>query len=150
MTYRGHSVEKTLIRCHFSPAATTGQSYIYSGSADGKIHIWSLDGRIVQVLDRSLSQPLRAPGRREFNDPSAPEPPPVGRIEDPYADSRKRVVRDVAWHSHEPTLMSTCWDLSAGYRRGGSIAKHEWKGLGKNGLNTLEDWAEHHDAASPI
>ena len=39
MTYRGHSVLRTLIRCHFSPAETTGSQYIYSGSADGKIHV---------------------------------------------------------------------------------------------------------------
>jgi WD repeat-containing protein 23 len=31
MTYRGHQVLKTLIRCHFSPRESTGQSYIYSG-----------------------------------------------------------------------------------------------------------------------
>jgi WD40 repeat protein len=48
MTYRGHAVLRTLIRCHFSPRESTGQSYIYSGSADGMIHIWSLDGRVVQ------------------------------------------------------------------------------------------------------
>lgn len=37
MTYRGHSVLQTLIRCHFSPAATTGQRYIYTGCATGRI-----------------------------------------------------------------------------------------------------------------
>jgi hypothetical protein len=31
MTYRGHQVSKTLIRCHFSPRESTGQNYIYSG-----------------------------------------------------------------------------------------------------------------------
>lgn len=31
MTFRGHQVLKTLIRCHFSPRESTGQSYIYSG-----------------------------------------------------------------------------------------------------------------------
>lgn len=31
MTYRGHAVLSTLIRCHFSPEVSTGQSYIYSG-----------------------------------------------------------------------------------------------------------------------
>ncbi len=41
MTYRGHAVCKTLIRCHFSPLATTGQQYVYSGSADGRIHVSS-------------------------------------------------------------------------------------------------------------
>ncbi len=39
MTYRGHAVLQTLIRCHFSPAETTGGRYIYSGSADGRIHV---------------------------------------------------------------------------------------------------------------
>ena len=39
MTYRGHSVLRTLIRCHFSPFETTGGQYIYSGSADGKVHV---------------------------------------------------------------------------------------------------------------
>lgn len=39
MTYRGHAVLKTLIRCHFSPIATTDQRYVYSGSSDGKIHV---------------------------------------------------------------------------------------------------------------
>ncbi len=39
MSYRGHTVLRTLIRCHFSPAETTGSQYIYSGSADGVIHV---------------------------------------------------------------------------------------------------------------
>jgi len=39
MTYRGHSVLRTLIRCHFSPAETTGSQYLYSGSADGRVHV---------------------------------------------------------------------------------------------------------------
>jgi hypothetical protein len=39
MTYRGHAVLQTLIRCHFSPSETTGGRYIYSGSADGRIHV---------------------------------------------------------------------------------------------------------------
>lgn len=39
MKYTGHEVLRTLIRCHFSPAETTGQQYIYSGSSDGRIHV---------------------------------------------------------------------------------------------------------------
>lgn len=39
MAYRGHAVFRTLIRCHFSPMSTTGSQYIYSGSADGRIHV---------------------------------------------------------------------------------------------------------------
>ncbi|XP_015585842.1 DDB1- and CUL4-associated factor 11 isoform X2 [Cephus cinctus] len=51
MTYRGHSVLQTLIRCHFSPAATTGQRYIYTGCASGRVIIYDvLTGRIVSSL----------------------------------------------------------------------------------------------------
>eukprot|EP01027_Heterolobosea_sp_BB2_P007013 GEZU01010495.1.p1 GENE.GEZU01010495.1~~GEZU01010495.1.p1 ORF type:complete len:482 (-),score=95.84 GEZU01010495.1:147-1592(-) len=51
MTYRGHRVLKTLIRCHFSPEFTTGQRYAYSGSHDGDVYIFDLlTGDIVQQL----------------------------------------------------------------------------------------------------
>ncbi|KAF9502238.1 WD40 repeat-like protein [Pleurotus eryngii] len=123
MTYRGHSVLRTLIRCHFSPSETTGGQYIYSGSADGRIHIWSLDGTIVQVLDRTSTYPLSF-------DPSEPE---LGRPKGKHSSC----VRDVSWHSHEPVLMSAGWD---GGRGGSSLARHEWKGLSK--LKRLEDVVE--------
>jgi hypothetical protein len=42
MTYRGHAVLQTLIRAYFSPAHTTGQRYIYAGSAEGVIHAWDV------------------------------------------------------------------------------------------------------------
>jgi WD repeat-containing protein 23 len=38
--------------------------------------------------------------------------------------------------------MSTSWEVDGGYRRGGTLAKHEWKGLGKGGMKKLEDWVE--------
>lgn len=37
MTYRGHVVLRTLIRSKFSPANTTGQRYIYTGCASGRV-----------------------------------------------------------------------------------------------------------------
>jgi DDB1- and CUL4-associated factor 11 len=125
MTYRGHAVLNTLIRCHFSPAETTGGQYLYTGSADGRIHIYSLDGTIVQVLDRSRVLGMSF-------DPSGPEPPESARPD-------RVCVRDVSWHSRRPMLMSVGWE---GNRFGGSIvASHEWKGLGKlGGPQTLEDW----------
>ncbi|WVQ64278.1 uncharacterized protein L199_002440 [Kwoniella botswanensis] len=142
MTFRGHSVLRTLIRCHFSPRESTGQSYIYSGSADGLIHIWSLDGR---VLNRGEALPLKQQG--EYTDPSASDPPLPSsarrNLDQPYSSyGMGFTVRDVAWHGYEPTLMSTCWETNGHYRAGGNVAKHEWKGLGKNGLRRLEDWVE--------
>ncbi|XP_014207380.1 DDB1- and CUL4-associated factor 11 [Copidosoma floridanum] len=51
MTYRGHIVVQTLIRCHFSPAATTGQRYIYTGCGTGCVIIYDLlTGEIVRTL----------------------------------------------------------------------------------------------------
>lgn len=37
MTYRGHRVQKSLIRAKFSPASTTGQRYIYTGCGTGRV-----------------------------------------------------------------------------------------------------------------
>ena len=50
MSYRGHTVLRTLIRCHFSPAETTGSQYIYSGSADGVLHV-----RFIRALSKASS-----------------------------------------------------------------------------------------------
>ncbi|KAF9576494.1 hypothetical protein EC968_007972 [Mortierella alpina] len=47
----GHKVLRTLIRCHFSPVHSTGQRYLYTGSADGMVHIYRLDGTLVRKLD---------------------------------------------------------------------------------------------------
>ncbi|PIO41070.1 hypothetical protein AB205_0053890 [Aquarana catesbeiana] len=51
MTYRGHGVLHTLIRCHFSPAYSTGQQYVYSGCSTGRVVIYDLlTGQIVKKL----------------------------------------------------------------------------------------------------
>ncbi|KAF8504268.1 WD40-repeat-containing domain protein [Gautieria morchelliformis] len=130
MTYRGHQVLRTLIRCHFSPAETTGANYLYTGSTDGRIHIYSLDGRVVQVLDRRRSLPMSF-------DPSDRDPgePLRGR------HGSTVCVRDVSWHSQEPVLMSVGWESGHGHS---SVARHEWKGIGKlgNGMGKIEDHVE--------
>ncbi|XP_029935219.1 DDB1- and CUL4-associated factor 11 [Myripristis murdjan] len=51
MTYRGHGVLHTLIRCRFSPEFSTGQRFIYSGCSTGKIIIYDvLTGTVVARL----------------------------------------------------------------------------------------------------
>ncbi|CDZ96760.1 WD40 repeat-containing protein [Phaffia rhodozyma] len=134
MTYRGHSVVQTLIRCHFSPENTTGQQYIYSGSTDGRIHIWNLDGRVAQVLDRFQSSPLVDGTKNEYYaDPSRADSEWNGNS---FRGNRStsRCVRDVSWHPYKPEMMSSAWDE----KFGGTVAKHEWKGYGKHGM-TIED-----------
>ncbi|CAE6440918.1 unnamed protein product [Rhizoctonia solani] len=127
MTYRGHSVFRTLIRCHFSPAETTGQAYVYSGSTDGKVYIWSLDGRIVQTLDRTQTLPINF-------DPREPDLPPRSMHRSRHNDM---IIRDCSWHPREPVLLSCYWHRD----ESSSIGRHEWKTLGKRGL-TLEDVVE--------
>jgi len=55
-TYRGHAVFRTLIRARFSPAETTGERYIYSGSGgapDFAVHIYDVSsGDVVERLAR--------------------------------------------------------------------------------------------------
>jgi WD repeat-containing protein 23 len=56
-TFRGHQVLKTLIRCYFSPAETTGQRYVYSGSKDGRVFIYDLyTGEEAMVLSSPESK----------------------------------------------------------------------------------------------
>ncbi|XP_073527145.1 DDB1- and CUL4-associated factor 11 isoform X1 [Phyllobates terribilis] len=51
MTYRGHGVLHTLIRCRFSPENSTGQQYVYSGCSTGRVVIYDLlTGKIVVKL----------------------------------------------------------------------------------------------------
>jgi WD repeat-containing protein 23 len=47
-------------------------------------------------------------------------------------------LRSLSWNGNEPSLISTAWERHAG----GDIAVHQWKGLGKGGLNRWEDWVE--------
>ncbi|RLN65126.1 hypothetical protein BBP00_00003026 [Phytophthora kernoviae] len=51
MTYRGHMVIETLIRCYFSPLHSTAQKYIYTGSADGRVYVYdSITGDLVEIF----------------------------------------------------------------------------------------------------
>ncbi|KAH8261416.1 hypothetical protein KR044_008604 [Drosophila immigrans] len=52
MTYRGHRVSKTLLRAKFSPAEQTGQRFIYTGCATGRIIIYDvLTGKIREAIE---------------------------------------------------------------------------------------------------
>lgn len=52
MTYRGHRVAKTLIRAKFSPQQTTGNRFIYTGCATGRVIIYdTLTGKMVDNIE---------------------------------------------------------------------------------------------------
>lgn len=55
MTYRGHCVLHTLIRCKFSPEFTTGQRYVYTGCSTGRVMVYDLlTGKVVRRLSGHL------------------------------------------------------------------------------------------------
>lgn len=81
MTYRGHGVLQTLIRCRFSPPHSTGQRYIYSGCSTGKVVVYDLlSGQIIKKLTNR------------------------------NACMRDSCVRDVSWHPYEEKIVSSSWD----------------------------------------
>lgn len=64
MTYRGHRVQKSLIRAKFSPAFTTGQRYIYCGCSSGRLILYDvLTGKKNTFLKNY-------PGNLRFRQPS--------------------------------------------------------------------------------
>ncbi|CDW77069.1 wd repeat protein [Stylonychia lemnae] len=61
-TFKNHKVARTLIRCNFSPMQTTGQRYVYTGSSNGKVHIYDLltgDQAVVCQNGQSGNQSVR-------------------------------------------------------------------------------------------
>ena len=108
---------KTLIRCHFSPPGSTDGRYIYSGSHDGKIYIWNLDGT-------RASEPINVLAATKNSRPVADEQY-VDRY-DYYGRGGvwKTIVRDCSWHPSAPVIAATSWN---GWDHGlGTCTVHSW------------------------
>lgn len=97
VTFRGHSVLKTLIRCHFSPPGSTDSRYVYSGSEDGNVWIWDMDAQVKGKIDVAAATEGTRPRQRDVV--SATWDVGGGR-EGPW----KTCVRDASWHPHIPVL----------------------------------------------
>ncbi|TGZ82129.1 WD40 repeat-like protein [Ascodesmis nigricans] len=106
VTYTGHPVLRTLIRCHFSPPVSTGSRYVYSGSADGKVAIYNLDATRAGTVDISQTSRIK-PGLR---------------------GGLTTYTRDVSWHPYAPILAATSWSWERGK---GIVSVHAWNGDGK-------------------
>ncbi|KAK1997424.1 WD domain-containing protein [Colletotrichum falcatum] len=99
VTFRGHRVMRTLIRCHFSPPSSTNSRYVYSGSQDGKVYIWNLDATLAGTIDvRQATKNSR----------------PLERRHRVYHDDNvagwNTCVRDVSWHPNAPVLVASAWN----------------------------------------
>ncbi|GAM87142.1 hypothetical protein ANO11243_051630 [Dothideomycetidae sp. 11243] len=112
VTFRGHKVYNTLIRCHFSPPGSTDGRYVYSGSADGSIWIWNMDGSVRSSLP--VSADTHATSR--------------GTGYDHYdmfgSNLGHRILRDVSWHPNAPIIATTSWN--GGDHNSGTTTVHSW------------------------
>lgn len=97
VTFRGHKVLKTLIRCHFSPAGSTDSRYVYSGSYDGSVYIWNLDATLAGKVNV-----LKATKNSRPRDPDL-----LAETYDYWGRNSGKwmtCVRDASWHPNAPLI----------------------------------------------
>jgi WD repeat-containing protein 23 len=97
VTFRGHKVLKTLIRCHFSPPGSTDSRYVYSGSYDGSVYIWNMDATLAGKVNV-----LKATKNSRPRDPEL-----LAETYDYWGrngGSWMTCVRDASWHPHVPMI----------------------------------------------
>jgi WD repeat-containing protein 23 len=122
VTFQGHRVLKTLIRCHFSPPGSTNSRYVYSGSEDGKVYVYNMDATLAGTIDV---------GKATID--SRPREP------DAYATAYemsgemlwRTCVRDASWHPNVPMLAGMysklfCYRVIADHLQSNRL---EWLGL---------------------
>lgn len=96
VTFRGHRVLKTLIRCHFSPPGSTNSRYVYSGSEDGKVYIYNLDATLAGTIDVGQATVDSRPQDQDIF---------ATTYEMRSGELRWRTcVRDASWHPNAPVL----------------------------------------------
>jgi WD repeat-containing protein 23 len=99
VTFRGHRVLRTLIRCHFSPSGSTNSRYVYSGSEDGKVYIWNMDATLAGTVDVFSTTKNTRPPHRDY------EIMGWGDDEDVSHSQWRTCVRDASWHPNAPMIV---------------------------------------------
>lgn len=113
VTFRGHQVLQTLIRCHFSPPSATNSRYVYSGSKDGKVHIWNMDA--TKAGEINVKEATRGTRPRD------------GRTRHYFSDARgdwSTCVRDASWHPHAPFIAAS--SLNGFSMSHGTVSLHSY------------------------
>lgn len=92
VTFRGHTVRRTLIRAHFSPPGSTDGRFVYAGSHDGKVYIWNLDSTLRTTLDVADATSYLKHRPKE--------------LVESYWDGSdfQTLVRDASWHPTAPVI----------------------------------------------
>lgn len=97
VTYKGHKVLKTLIRCHFSPPGSTDSRYVYSGSEDGSVFIYNMDATLAGKVDVTMATKNTRPRGGMITGPRYD-------YEDRQGGSWMTCVRDASWHPNAPVI----------------------------------------------
>ena len=135
VTYRGHSVLRTLIRCHFSPSGSSGSSYVYSGSENGKVYVYNIDSTLVGIIDVK-----KGTNRSRPSDPTSMGYYTMDNLGD--SNQWKTCVRDASWHPSAPIVAGKLsqaipYDLLALT----SAAATSWNGWGMStGTCSVHSW----------
>ncbi|KAH8601961.1 WD40-repeat-containing domain protein [Bisporella sp. PMI_857] len=117
VTFRGHRVLRTLIRCHFSPPGSTNSRYVYSGSEDGKVYVWNMDATLAGTIDVQAATRNSRPPHRGYHMMNAWN-------EDQGRSAWKTCVRDASWHPSAPMIVASAWN---GYGMStGTCTVHSW------------------------
>ncbi|KAL8759576.1 MAG: hypothetical protein Q9199_000699 [Rusavskia elegans] len=119
VTFRGHRVLKTLIRCHFSPPGSTDSRYVYSGSEDGCIYIYNMDATLAGKIDVN-----RATHHSRPRDDSSMHPHPYSIRGSRNPEAWKTCVRDASWHPNAPVVAATSWNGWG--MQTGTCTTHSW------------------------
>lgn len=65
--------------------------FVYTGSEDGRVHIYNRDGTVRQILDTQAALAS------------------LSRNQDTIDEPRPAVVREVSWHPQLPIVVGTVW-----------------------------------------
>lgn len=120
VTFRGHRVLKTLIRCHFSPPTSSNSRYVYSGSEDGKVYIWNLDATLRATIDVATATRDTRP---KLSDRAGEFDWDMGYNSNVW----KTCVRDASWSPTVPVIAATSWNgwgMSTG-----TVSVHSWNDI---------------------
>ncbi|OBT49465.1 hypothetical protein VE00_00329 [Pseudogymnoascus sp. WSF 3629] len=119
VTFRGHDVLSTLIRCHFSPPNSSNRRYVYSGSSTGKVFIWNMDATIAGEIDvQKATQNTR---------PFSPETANNMYYDDDDGESApqwRTCVRDASWSPNAPVIAASAWNGHGMWA--GTVTTHSW------------------------
>lgn len=145
VTFRGHRVLKTLIRCHFSPPGSTDSRFVYSGSEDGKVYVYNLDATLAGKIDV---------GKATYK--SRPRDPNLRSISYEFSDNPcvvwKTCVRDATWHPNAPVVAGKlCFEVLFASKLIINPAT-SWNGWGMStGTCTIHTWNDNarDDEADP-